>query len=126
MVAARLILPAGAFLMALGAGILIIMYTYRNIPICIVAIVLIAMGYTVSVTMVMHVYGCVLELSAEMPPSAVGWLSASGSVARVIGPVIAAYLQMQTKDPLALTIYAAVIPFIVGLCALISYRRLPP
>lgn len=124
--AARLILPAGAFSMALGAVLLIIVHSNWSIPMFSAAIVLIAVGYTVSVVMVMHVYGCALELSAEIPPSAVGWLSACGSVARIIGPVIAAYIKMNTKDTLALMIYAAAIPAVVVVCALVSYKRLPP
>lgn len=95
----------------------------------ITSIALISMGYTGTVSMVIHVYGKVLELSTEYPtpPSAVGWLSTCGSLARVLGPVCCAYMYVGTDTrPLWLMVAAVVLPCLVVVVVVAMYRRLPP
>eukprot|EP00026_Physarum_polycephalum_P003682 Phypoly_transcript_03695.p1 GENE.Phypoly_transcript_03695~~Phypoly_transcript_03695.p1 ORF type:complete len:521 (+),score=50.99 Phypoly_transcript_03695:522-2084(+) len=126
----RLLLPCMATLMIFGALILCITAKHWTVPPFIASIVLISIGYTGSVSMVIHVYGKVLELSSEVPapPSAVGWLSTCGSVARVLGPVCSAYLYLAAMDMHAfwLMLSAALAPCTAVACLIAMYRRLPP
>jgi MFS family permease len=97
----------------------------------IAAMGLIAAGYTGSVSMVIHIYTQVLANASERkvpaPPSAVGWLSTCGTVARVLGPVSAAYLLLFTEgQPFWLMMFTAVVPFVVVVCVVAAYRNLPP
>ena len=74
-------------------------------------------------------YGKVLELSSEVPapPSAVGWLSMFGSVARVLGPVCSAYLYVgMDMHVLWLMVCAAAAPCAAVVCVIAMYSRLPP
>ncbi len=109
-----------------GAAILAALARWTYPPF-IAAVALIAIGYTGSVSMVIHVYGKVLELSPDVQGSAVGWLSTWGVLARTIGPVCAAYLLTYTGPrPLILFVVAGGIPATVVLCVVILYQRLPP
>lgn len=125
----RLVLPFMALLMVIGAVILCITAKHWTVPPFITSIALISIGYTGSASMVIHVYGKVLELSSEVPapPSAVGWLSTCGSIARVLGPVCSAYLYVGTDLHMFwLMVGAAVTPCAAVLCVIVMYTRLPP
>jgi hypothetical protein len=127
--AGRLVLPVMLILMVSGTVVLSITNKNWMFPLFVVSITLISFGYTGSVSMVVHIYGKVLQLSSEVPapPSAVGWLSTTGTVARVLGPVCSAYLYLAThQTPFWLMVSASAAPCAAAVLVIAMYRRLPP